>query len=113
MTESLENNDVQVGEVISGEGLATFEKTNVQQVNGDFVYESKYGPLKLVKNTLLSDKQKRDVKTIYYVVNGVGSNYVRKVLKNDRNALIVFDSSMGYVNAFELFNASRKMLVIN
>ena len=56
MTESLENKDVQVGEVISGEGLATFEKTNVQQLNGDFVYDSKYGPLKLVKNTLLSDK---------------------------------------------------------
>jgi hypothetical protein len=46
------------------------------------------------------------------MVNGVGSNYIRKILKGDQNALLVFDCErMNFQNAFEVYNASRKMIV--
>jgi hypothetical protein len=45
-------------EVMEGANRATFERTTVSEIEGDVIFTSKYGPLKLVRNTLLSTKQK-------------------------------------------------------
>jgi hypothetical protein len=71
--------------------LAKGESISIHDSTSDNIYETKYGPLKIVRNTFLSNAQLRSMRTIHYLVNGVGANFVRKVLKGERDALMVFD----------------------
>lgn len=50
--------------------------------------------------------------TAHYLVNGVGGNFVRKIIKEDPRALLIFDcEKMNYANALDIYQATKKLLV--
>lgn len=47
----------------------------------------------------------------YFLVDGVGSNYVKSIFKKDINSLIIFDCDKMHIrNAVEIYQATKKNL---
>jgi hypothetical protein len=58
----------------------------------------------MTKNPYLSEKHLESITNAYYLIDGVGSNFVKSLFKKDLNSLVVFDcNKMHLRNAIEVY----------
>ena len=63
-----------------------------------FLVETKYGLLKVI-NSILGESFMENAKNVYYINSIVSTNYLKKILKEDKNSLIIFGPECNWVNA--------------
>jgi len=97
---------------ISAEKVARFEnmeteECTVRKIGDKLLIKSSYGIFQL-KGSLVPEHKIEQIKNLYYINDNASINYIRKVLKSDPNALVVFEPSSHYVNMMGLFNGYKK-----
>ncbi len=55
-----------------------------------FLFKTRYGLAKFINLNYL-DSQLDKINGIYYLNNKISTNFIRKILKGDKNALIAFE----------------------
>ena len=95
------------------EDFYNYEKIKVlkdeEDIRNPFIFKTKYGYVKLVASPVphhILDK----IEGAHYFKNNVSTNYIRKIIKNDKKCLMVFDPDTYFKNADTLLKSTVKML---
>jgi len=93
-----------------------FNEETLQQEECKFVeagdkllIKSHFGLFEL-KGSLIPQEKIKNIKTLYYLRDGVPSNYVRKILKADPHCLVIFEPSSHYPNMRAIYRSYQKKL---
>ncbi|CAD8195726.1 unnamed protein product [Paramecium pentaurelia] len=85
------------------------EPVNIHYQDG--LFDTTYGLLKMTRNPYLNQKQLESITNSYFLVDGVGSNFIKSLFKKDMNSLIIFDcEKMHLRNAIEIYQATKKQI---
>lgn len=93
--------------------IENYQQTQVmidpQDTQNSFLYDTKFGLAKLV-NLNYPKPFLQKVKGIYYVNNSISANYLKKILKEDKNAFIVFEPSSNYQNVQMVYESVKRLI---
>lgn len=109
--------DFQEDEAVSGSSTSLLKAVSEEpkmildkeDVRNKCIFKTKYGYLKLI-NSCLTFRQQEKIKKIYYLHNTIPTNYIRKILKADKNSLLVFTPDCTLINARQLCESYKKIL---
>jgi hypothetical protein len=107
-----EKAEVEENELAVEEHVLTFEPCTIKEEGKNLYLETKLG-LFMFKGSLLSPAKIKNIKKVYYIDDFTSTNYIRKVLKEDSDAIIVFDPQAShYVNAIGIYNGYKRKLML-
>ena len=81
----------------------------MDEADDHLVFKTKFGYAKLVLQNLSSKKQ-QNIERVYYLDNNASANFMKKILKTDKQALIIMDPSTNYTNLMQLNQKVQKMI---
>lgn len=85
-------------------------KTDPKDAENPFIYQtSKFGALKLVACPI-SAKILQEIKGVHYLSDKVSTNYMKKLLKTEKKALLIFEPDTHAKNLRDLSKSIEKLL---
>lgn len=81
------------------DGIDNYSRTSLTIDNLDnsnpYLFDTRYGLAKLI-NLNYSETAIKKIKGIYYINHAIPANYIKKILKEDKHALIIFEPQSYY-----------------
>jgi len=73
------------------------------------IIKSRYGIFR-IHNPYLTVEKSKEIRNIYYVNDNSSANYLRKIVKSDEKAIIVFEPESHYYNMMQIYNGFKILM---
>lgn len=111
--DEIDNSKKKIQKPIIEQNLYNYEQTKVKIDSNDkenpFVFTSKYGLLKLIACPI-NPKHLESIKGIHYFNHHASTNYIKKIIKEDKKSLLVFEPDTPAKNLRELYISVERIV---